>query len=440
MTSRKSDNLVRFVDAPAGDSAVAPFSDEEQALLDRINRRVGARESLEDVLGFLAESLRPITPCDRFSLSFTDEHGRRVISRYTRAFYEPVLLETGYAEDLEGSSLQTVLRRGVPRIINDLPAYLAARPRSRSTKLLVREGVRSSLTCPLRVDDRNVALLFRSARAVGAYDDHQVRLHLAVAERLSQVVGQAWRLAQLAEANRAYFEMLGFVTHELKSPVAGMLTEAGLLVDGYVGPLAPPQRERLDKLMRKGRYLLDLVGDYLDLSRLEGGQLQAAFDENVDLVAAVVEPAIEVVSSQLEERGMILEHELPRDLPRLTCDPRLLKIVLVNLLSNAVKYGRERGRIRLVAECADHRLRVCVWNEGVGFPENQRDRLFRRFSRLQSPELLKRKGTGVGLYTAWRIVQLHRGRMDAASEEGHWAEFSFEIPLAPAAAENNATQ
>ncbi len=71
---------------------------------------------------------------------------------------------------------------------------------------------------------------------------------------------------------------------------------------------------------------------------------------------------------------------------------------------------------------------VGVRNEGPGWPPEERTKLFRKFSRLQTPELQAKKGTGVGLYTSWRIIHLHGGRIDAHSAHGHWAEFNFEIP------------
>jgi signal transduction histidine kinase len=125
---------------------------------------------------------------------------------------------------------------------------------------------------------------------------------------------------------------------------------------------------------------------------------------------------------------MRLERAFPPDLPRVACDPGLLQIVLVNLLGNSVKYGREGGLIRARLEDHPDRIVASVWNEGPGFPPSERSRLFRKFSRLQSPALMAQKGTGVGLYTAWRIVHLHGGRMDASSQEGAWAEFSFDVP------------
>jgi len=112
----------------------------------------------------------------------------------------------------------------------------------------------------------------------------------------------------------------------------------------------------------------------------------------------------------------------------------LLQIVVVNLLSNAVKYGNEGGEVRLTVRNEDDRLITSVWNEGPGFPEEEQSKLFRKFSRIQTPELLQRKGTGVGLYTTWRIVQSHQGRIEARSKHGEWAEFTFTIPTAPEAA------
>jgi signal transduction histidine kinase len=422
------EDILRYVDPATIDAAAGRLTPDERARLDALNRGLGARDSLAAVLDFVVESTRAISPCDRYSFAFVEEEGRRVVSHHTRAFYEPLRLKTGYAESLEGSSLREVLARGVPRIISDLPAYAELRPESRSTKLLVAEGVASSLTCPLLVEGRAVGLLFRSARRKRAYDDHQVALQVAITERLSQVVEKAWRIEQLAEANRAYFELLGFVTHELKSPLASMLTEANLLLDGYVGQLEPPQRERIDKLASKGKYLMGLVSDYLELARLEGGQVRLNAREGVDVVADVVEPAVEIVRTQFDEREIELSVDVPGDLPPAELDPQQMKIVLVNLLSNAAKYGRGDGAARLTIRREGGRLMGQVWNEGVGFPESERGRLFRRFSRLQTPELLKQKGTGVGLYTCWRIVQMHGGKIRAESRPGQWAEFAFEIP------------
>jgi len=403
----------------------------EQNLLDCVNQKVGGRESLAEILDFLMQALQGVAPCDRISLAFVSEGGRRLTSHYTRTTYEPVLLRMGYAEDVAGSSLAAVLEHGEPRVISDLEEYLEIRPRSRSTRLLVEEGVRSSMTCPLKVDGRVVGLLFRSSRRPNQYDEHQVALHAAMAERLSQAVEKAYRIEQLAEANRQYFELLTVVTHELRAPLASMVTEANLLRDGYLGELPEKQRASIERLLRQGQHLLGLVGDYLELGRIEGGQMRYAPRADVNFATEVLGPALELVAVQFETRDMKVQQDVPTDLPPVALDPQLMRIVLANLLSNAVKYGREHGLVRVQARHEGDHFTLSVWNEGAGWPRSEQMRLFKKFSRLQTPELLKQKGTGVGLYTCWRIVQWHGGRMRADSEQGRWAEFTCEIPQPP---------
>lgn len=403
------------------------FPEDEQAILDNVNDKVAAKASLGELMEFLFNAVQELYPCDRIGLAFLDDEGRRIVAHWTKALYEPILLAPGYGEDLAQSSLHTVIDSGCSRIIYDLERYEEEHPMSASTRLLVREGVRSSMTCPLLVEERILGVLFLSAREPKVYTPYHARLWRALAERISQAVEKAWRIEQLTAANQAYNEVLAFVSHELKNPVASMMTDARVLVDGYLGELDSRQKQKLERLIKKGNYLLDLIREYLDLARMEGGSLRLNAAD-IFLEEEVLEPSFEIIQPQLQERGMRLERHFPDKPGMVSCDPSLLKIVMVNLLGNAVKYGQEGGLIRLRYENHPNRFLVSVWNEGPGFAAEERSRLFRKFSRLQSPELKARKGTGVGLYTAWRIAHLHGGRMDAHSKQGSWAEFTLEIP------------
>ena len=147
----------------------------------------------------------------------------------------------------------------------------------------------------------------------------------------------------------------------------------------------------------------------------------------MDLEQEVLAPALEMVQAQYDEKKIRLERE--GEAPAgVQCDPGLLQIVATNLLGNAAKYGNEGGLVVLDCSGGAAGFGFSVWNEGPGFPEAQKRNLFRRFSRLRTPELMQRKGTGVGLYTSWYIVQAHGGRIRAESEEGSWARFRVEIP------------
>jgi hypothetical protein len=420
--------VLHYVDLPEGPVSLAGFPEGVRRTLDTINLKVAAAESLDRVMEFLFDATLDVCPCDRIGLAFVEEDGGRVVSRWVKATYEPLLLAHGYSEDMSGSSLEALLAGRKVRVIRDLAAYLEAHPGSRSTRILVREGVRSSMTCPLVVDGRTVGLLFRSSREPDVYGPQQVRMHLAVAERLAQAVEKAWRIERLEEANRAYTEMLGFVAHELKSPVASMVMDATMIREGYLGEVAEKPREKLGKMVAKGEYLLGLVRDYLDLARLESPGLTVSARADFDLIGEGIDVAVDIARADADARGMTIEVVVPRRPLPVEADPDLLKIVLVNLIGNGVKYGRDGGRVTVAAEVEDAAVVVRVRNEGPGFPESQKSRLFRKFSRLQTPELRSRKGTGVGLYTVWRIVRLHGGRVWAESQEGAWAEFAFRIP------------
>ena len=343
-------STARYVDPFHDARALVPLGSEERTLLRTVNQKIAARPSLRGIVDYLFERTQSLIPCDRMGLAFVDERGEMITSYYNRADYQPLRIDKDYAEPLGESSLRDVLSTGLPRIIDDLEAYLKEHPRSRSSRLLVREGVRSSLACPLSVEGRVVGFIFRSSRQPGIYHSHHIELQMAIAERLSQAVEKAWRIEQLEAANNAYTEMLGFVSHELKSPVASMVTDAELLSQGYLGELNPKQTAKIDGMARKGRYLLDLVREYLDLARVEEGEIAVEPRPRVNVGEDVIAVAVDIVRSQMESRDIRLTIDVPSSsVPPVCCDPTLLRIVLVNLLDNAIKYGNEGGEIRLSA-------------------------------------------------------------------------------------------
>jgi signal transduction histidine kinase len=407
--------------------APPPLNVQEKGVMERLRENVVGASSLAEMLDLVYESSAELMDCDRVSVAFLEDENH-LVTFYSKASYEPLLLDKGFAQDIAGSSLDEVLRSGRTRVIEDLEQYLAEHPQSVSTRLLVSEGVRSSMTCPLRVDERAVGVLFRSSKRPKAFGDKEVALHVTVAGLLSQAVEKSWRIEQLERANRAYTEMLGFVSHELKSPLSSIVMDAEVLSHGYLGALAEPARKKLDSMIHKAEYLLGLIGDYLDLARVEGKDLAAEMQDDVDLWQDIITLAISVVEPQAREKTMNLEARPPSKPVKLRADPQLLKIAAVNLLSNAIKYGDEAGTVRVAVQSSEGRARLSVWNSGPGFPKEQAGKLFRKFSRLDTPALRQRKGSGVGLYTTWRIAGLHGGKVSARSEPGVFAEFALELP------------
>ncbi len=368
-----------FVDPFRDAQALTPISAEERTILRTVNQKIAARPSLRAIVDYLFEHTQGLIPCDRIGLAFVDDRQERVTSYYNRASYSPLSLDKDYSEALQATSLSEVLRLGQPRIIGNLELYFETRPKSRATRRLLSEGVRSSLTCPLSVEGRVVGFIFRSSRRTYAYRPRHIELQMAITERLSQAVEKAWRIEQLEEINHAYTQMLGFVSHELKSPVASMVTDAQLMAEGYLGDVSEAQRKKLEGVVRKGKYLLGLVNEYLDLARVEGMELRSQPRSRVAINTEVVEDAVELVRPQLDGRGQELVLDMPEQSPEMCCDATLLRIAMVNLLDNASKYGNEGGRIWLTVEYTPEdwshlpKLKVSVTQRGSGLQRGREE-------------------------------------------------------------------
>lgn len=230
---------------------------------------------------------------------------------------------------------------------------------------------------------------------------------------------------ELERWNQNYLDTLEFITHELKNQVAAMKINLLAVREGYVGDLTAEQGEALDDVASSVNRTEEMILNYLNLSRIEKGDLEVRA-RPVQIEADVVQPVLREIRARFEEVKMRVEVDLSADLMAYA-DPSLLQIVYENLLSNAAKYGREGGLVRLYGSRLNGWVELHVWNEGTGVPADQADELFRKFSRLQTPGEQVR-GTGLGLFITREIVRKHGGDIHAESEHGQWIDFVFTLP------------
>jgi two-component system NtrC family sensor kinase len=231
---------------------------------------------------------------------------------------------------------------------------------------------------------------------------------------------------ELRATNRNYMEMLGFVAHELKNPLTSAVMSLYTVKDGYLGEISPAQRKSLESVAGSLDYFQDMIRNYLDLSRLEKGELEVNKAE-VLIQARIITSVLEGLERELQSRHMTVENRVPDTLV-LSADPNLLRIVYNNLLSNAVKYGREGGAILLEARQGLDKVTLGVRNDSEGIPADKTGMLFRKFSRLDTPEFAGKRGTGLGLYICKEIIEKQGGEIWAESRMGEWVKFSFTLP------------
>jgi len=280
-------------------------------------------------------------------------------------------------------------------------------------------------------EDREVAV--RRSYAEINHLAHVFReMQRAISQRDRSLREQNARLGEtndkLERVNRNYMETLGFVTHELKAPLAAIQSMIDVVVNGYTGDVPEKTASFLQRIRRSSEELQDMVKNYLDLSRAERGELVAT-KSAIDFRAAVVDPCVQQTQPLFDSRGINLTVVCPPGLDA-QADPELMRIAVSNYLTNAAKYGRERGSARLEVHTENGKVTVSVWNEGAGFTPKEADALFKKFSRLKNDNTKGKRGSGLGLFLCKEIAGLHGGRVWAEAEPGQWARFYLSFPIA----------
>lgn len=231
---------------------------------------------------------------------------------------------------------------------------------------------------------------------------------------------------ELRATNWNYMEMLGFVAHELKNALASAVLSLHTVKDGYLGDITQAQERSLESVARSLEDLKDMIRNYLDLSRLEKGEMEIARNY-FTLNARVVQPVLEELGGEVQRQRMAVENDISEG-KVVYADAELLKTVYRNLLSNAIKYGWEGGTIRLGAQEDGQVVTLSVCNDGDGIAQDEIPLLFDKFSRLYNAEYANQRGTGLGLYICREIVEKHGGVIWADSQMGEWVKISFTLP------------
>ncbi len=235
------------------------------------------------------------------------------------------------------------------------------------------------------------------------------------------------RAKQSAEAaNQAKSAFLANMSHELRTPLNSILGYAQVLqTRPDVGPEA---RRRLEVMQRSGQYLLTLINDLLDLTKIELNRVELSF-ETMEL-KGLLDSQVELFSLRARQKGIGFRMEIRSELPPLLrTDERRLRQVLINLLSNAVKFT-EKGEVTLAVSYHQGHLLIEVTDTGIGIPEDRLDQVFEPFAQAGERNY-RAQGTGLGLTITRRLLKLMGAELEAESRPGHGSRFSIRIPAPP---------
>lgn len=221
-------------------------------------------------------------------------------------------------------------------------------------------------------------------------------------------------------ANRAKSEFLATMSHELRTPLGVIIGYTSLLLEGTCGPLTAEQADFLRRVDTSARELLDLISAFMDVSRLEAGQLPLEVRDVY--VPALLEQIKAETQGLQEQSGLVFVWQADDGLPLLHTDPGKLKTVLKNLIGNAVKFT-ERGSITVAAHGRSGGVEMRVTDTGRGIPQEALTLIFEPFRQLEGVQPRRYGGTGLGLHIVKRLLELLGGAIEVDSVVGQGSTF-----------------
>jgi len=230
-------------------------------------------------------------------------------------------------------------------------------------------------------------------------------------------------ITHLKNLDRIKNEFVSAISHDLRSPLTTIRGYVDLLP--RVGPLTQQQAVFVSRISQSMKTVTDLIGDLLDISRIEAGMDQ---DVTVCRMDDIAQRAADTVQVQMDEKHHALTVEVELDLPLVMGSARRLEQAMVNLLNNASKYTPDGGKIRMVVRAAGAFVLASVSDNGIGIPLEDQPRVFEKFYRVQNAATANIIGTGLGLSIVKTVVEKHGGRVWVESAPGQGSTFSMLLP------------
>jgi signal transduction histidine kinase len=235
--------------------------------------------------------------------------------------------------------------------------------------------------------------------------------------------------SKLIELNRSKDEFISLASHQLRTPATGVKQYIAMLLEGYEGALKPRQRQLLKVAFESNERQLRIINDLLKVAKADAGRLELV-PEPCNLVELLYDVIREHLSVFHDRKQTIVFNDPPESIVA-EADTKLIRMVLENIIDNASKYTPHGKAISIeIGEEKGH-IVVSVTDQGVGISLKDRKQLFQKFSRIDNSLSTLVGGSGLGLYWAKKVMDLHGGRILIKSRQGHGSTFTIKIPLKP---------
>ena len=343
-----------------------------------------------------------------------------------------------------GTSYETVIEVGrMPEVRNRLQETSGQTPGARTFEAQIEDGSWLHIS-ERRTKDGGYVSVGTDITRIKEHEqklvDNDLRLRATVIDlKRSQTAleRQALELADLAEkyseektraeeANQTKSKFLANMSHELRTPLNAIIGFSEIMGSGMFGTLGSDKySEYCHDIMTSGRYLLEVINDILDMSKIEAGRMQLDM-EPLDLSRTLAE-SMRVVSGRADDKNLVLDADIEGTLS-MVADRRAIKQIMVNLLSNAVKFTPDGGKVIVRSRMRKDAIHLMIADTGIGIAPHSLLRLGRPFEQVESQLTKTYHGSGLGLAIAKSLTNLHGGSMRLRSRLGTGTVVCVSLP------------
>lgn len=231
---------------------------------------------------------------------------------------------------------------------------------------------------------------------------------------------------RLEEMDREKSEFISIAAHELRTPLTAIKWLVQLIQKEKLGKLNNRQKEQVDKLGEIVNKMIHLVGDILNVARIEEGRF--GFKTEIIDLGKIIEEIIKTSEIISKAKKLSMEKRIDSNMPKIRADKEKIKLALGNVIDNAIKYTPKQGHVAINANSRDSNIIITVSDTGIGISKEEQERIYSKFFRGNNALKLDTEGTGLGLFIARNIIEAHEGSISFASEKGKGTCFTIQLP------------
>lgn len=232
---------------------------------------------------------------------------------------------------------------------------------------------------------------------------------------------------RLKELDAAKDEFVSMASHQLRTPLTSVKGYISMVLEGDAGKITDAQRHLLSEAYASSERMVHLIGDFLNVSRLQTGKFM--LETHPTDLARVIEQEVDAMQQIASSHGIKIRYKKPSRAPVLVVDEGKIRQVLMNFIDNAIYYSPDSSVIDVSLKVEDGSLVCRVTDEGIGVPESVQKRLFTKFFRAPNARKQRPDGTGIGLYLARQVLDAHGGSVLFDPHRGRGSTFGFRLPV-----------